>query len=67
MCIDKIKGILDNSKEKQEKFLYGYNLPIMSPQNISEENTIVILKNGYYVDEISNQLRELCNDIEIIS
>jgi predicted SAM-dependent methyltransferase len=54
--LNKIKGILDNCKEKQSKYLYGYNLQIFSPEIVQDSNSIVILKNGYYSDEIRNQL-----------
>jgi predicted SAM-dependent methyltransferase len=64
--IEKINGILDNCKDKHNKYLYGYNLQIFSP-NIITDNAIIILKNGYYVNEISKQLKEINNNIEIIS
>lgn len=52
----KINGILDNCIEKQDKFLFGYNLKIFSPVLLENNNSIIILKNGYYVNEISEQL-----------
>jgi predicted SAM-dependent methyltransferase len=63
-----IKGILDNCKEKQNKYLYGTKLKIYSPEIlINSENSIVILKNGYYSDEIFIQIRKLNSNIIIIN
>ena len=52
----KIIGILDNCKEKQGKYLYGYDIRICEPSAIKEVTSTVILKNGYYVDEIVKQI-----------
>ena len=57
--LTKIKGILDNCKEKQDKFLYGYNLKIYDPSVIIKNNCIIIVKNGYYSHEIIKQICEL--------
>jgi 2-polyprenyl-3-methyl-5-hydroxy-6-metoxy-1,4-benzoquinol methylase len=62
----KIKGILDNSKEKQGKYLYGYNLQIFDPSVITNKNCIVLLKNGYYANEILIQLKGINKNVEII-
>lgn len=61
----KINAILDNSKDKQTKYLYGYNIIIQSP-NIITKNSIIILKNGYYYNEIYTQLKNICSNILII-
>lgn len=61
-----IKGVLDNCKEKQNKFLYGYNLKIYNPTIITNKLCIVILKNGYYTNEILKQMNDLNIDTEII-
>jgi hypothetical protein len=54
---ENITGILDNSVDKQNKYLYGYNLKIHSPEIIrNKDDCVVILKNGYYSNEIMNQL-----------
>jgi len=63
---EKIKGILDNSKEKQGKYLYGYNLQIFDPFVITNKNCIVLLKNGYYANEIFIQLKGINENVEII-
>jgi 2-polyprenyl-3-methyl-5-hydroxy-6-metoxy-1,4-benzoquinol methylase len=62
----KIKGILDNCKEKQNKYLYGTKIKIYSPEILIERDAIVILKNGYYTEEINLQLKKLNDKILII-
>lgn len=61
-----LKGILDNCKEKQGKFLYGYNLKIYDPNVIINNNCIVIVKNGYYSKEIIKQINDLNKNTEIL-
>ena len=61
-----IKGILDNSKEKQNKYFYGYDLIIQNPEIITNNDCIVILKNGYYANEIKEQLLSINKNINII-
>ena len=64
----KLNGILDNCKEKQGKFLSGYSLQIFSPDIIKDiSNCIVIIKNGYYTNEISEQLKSINKNLLIIS
>jgi len=65
--INNIKGILDNCKEKQNKYLYGINLNIYDPSVIENEECIIILKNGYYINEIIEQLHHLNNNVQIIN
>jgi len=54
--VGKITGILDNSIDKQNKFFYGYNLKIYSPEILREKDCILVLKNGYYSNEIKHQI-----------
>jgi len=61
-----LNGVLDNCKEKQGLYLYGSALQIFDPATISETKCVVILKNGYYVDEIRDQLLNINPDTEII-
>ena len=63
----KIMGILDNCKEKQGKYLYGYSFKIFPPSVICGKACGVIVKNGYYSNEILTQLRELNPDVIIIN
>lgn len=69
MGIDAIKlnGVLDNCVEKQNKFLYGVSLMVYSPQILANEDCIVILKNGYYCEEIYNQIKVINPNTIIIS
>jgi len=64
--VDKIKGILDNSKEKQGKYLYGYELQIYDPNVLKNSDCIVILKNGYYLNEVFDQIIGINPNTEII-
>lgn len=62
-----INGIFDNNTDKQGKYLYGTNLMIYSPSIINNiTNICVILKNGYYSNEIKTQLKTIKHDIHII-
>ena len=62
-----VQGILDNSKEKQDKYFYGYNLKIYSPEILlNNDNFVVILKNGYYTNEIFLQIKKINSNIIII-
>jgi SAM-dependent methyltransferase len=58
--VDKIKSILDNSKIKHGKRLYGTNLLVQPPESIrKEKKPIIILRVGAYQDEIRRQLRSI--------
>ena len=49
--------ILDNSKEKQGKRLYGTSLKVSSPEILANyKNPIIILRAGPYNEEIKNQI-----------
>ena len=61
-----IKGILDNCKEKQGKYLYGYSLMIYPPSVICGKKCCVIVKNGYYSNEIIEQILQLNPHVIII-
>jgi hypothetical protein len=66
--LSKVKGILDNCKEKHNKYFYGYDLKILEPiQMLKNNNCIVILKNGNYIDEIITQILSINENIEIIT
>lgn len=63
----KIINILDNSKLKQNKRLYGTSLYIKNPEIIKNKpNITIILKAGAYTDEITTQLKALNNQVNII-
>jgi len=63
---NKIIGILDNCQNKHDKYLYGYNLRIYSPEIIKEVDCIVIVKAGYYSNEIKEQLKIINSNVEIV-
>jgi hypothetical protein len=53
----RIKCILDNNKDKQEKRLYGTNLIVKNPKILKlAKNPIVILRAGSYEEEIKKSL-----------
>lgn len=60
-----ITGVLDNCKEKQNKYLYGSSLKIFDPEVLINDS-IVILKNGYYVKEIYDQIISINKNTIII-
>jgi 2-polyprenyl-3-methyl-5-hydroxy-6-metoxy-1,4-benzoquinol methylase len=63
----KIKGILDNALDKQNKRLYGTDLSVFSPEClVGSSNARVILRATHYQEEIKKQLRELNPNLEII-
>ena len=63
---DKIKCILDNSKEKNKCRLYGSKLIVESPEIIKNiDKCAVILKAATYQNEIKNQLYKLNKDVII--
>ena len=65
--IEKIIGILDNSKDKENDILYGTNLIVKNPSIIVDnENVYVIVKAATYQEEIENQLYELNPSVIII-
>jgi 2-polyprenyl-3-methyl-5-hydroxy-6-metoxy-1,4-benzoquinol methylase len=61
-----LTGLLDNSIEKQNKYLYGFDLLIYSPEILLYTDCIVIIKNSYYVNEIKDQLLNLNNNTQIL-
>ena len=63
----RIKGILDNNKEKQNKYLFGRELLIYGPEVINNKECVVILKMGSYSNEIYKQLKTINNTLEILS
>ena len=59
---EKIISIIDNSKEKVGKRLYGTNLFVSKPQILENyQNPIIILRAGPYNEEIKNQILKEIN------
>lgn len=64
----RVMGLLDNSKLKQGRRLYGYQFYVEAPESLRNKNKVaVVLKAGIYQDEILNQLRSINNQIIIFS
>lgn len=60
--ISKIKYILDNDSNKQEKRLYGTSLFVKSPKILKDDdNSLVILNAGVYNEEIKKDILENIN------
>ncbi len=63
----KIFGILDNDKKKINKYLYGTNFKIFSPDVLKETiKPCVILRAGSYNEEIKKQLFKINKEIIIV-
>lgn len=57
---ESITGVLDNSREKQGKYLFGMNQQVYDPNILRDHpKCAVILKNGYYYDEVKEQLLQI--------
>ncbi len=55
-----IRHVLDNSKIKQGKRLYGTGLTVQSPEILAgEKNPLVVLRVGAYKKEISRQIKKI--------
>jgi predicted SAM-dependent methyltransferase len=63
---EKFKGILDNCKEKQNKYFYGTKLKIYNPEILINNDAVVILKNGYYTEEICAQIKKINDNLIIV-
>lgn len=58
--VKNIRYVLDNSKIKQGKRLYGTNLLVQSPEILAEEkDPLVLLRVGAYKEEISQQIKKI--------
>lgn len=65
---NKIKYLLDNDPNKQEKRLYGTNLQIKSPSILKNyNNPVLILKNSFFDEEIRKQVLEINESIKILT
>ncbi|EGO3179275.1 SAM-dependent methyltransferase, partial [Campylobacter lari] len=66
--VSKIKYILDNDSNKQDKRLYGTSLYVKSPKILkNSDNALVILNAGVYNEEIKKDILENINiTIEVI-
>ncbi len=64
---ERIVNILDNSKIKKEKRLYGTKLKVLSPSKelLNANDVAIILKAGQYQQEVRRQLEELNSSIVI--
>jgi len=63
---EKIVGIIDNSKLKNKRRLYGTNFIIDYPEVLKDEGKVnMILKAGPYNDEITKQLLSINKNVAI--
>ena len=64
---ERVCCILDNDKNKHNKRLYGTSLIIKSPYAIANDTApVCILRAGTFSNEITDQLRKINKEIEII-
>ncbi len=64
---NKFKGILDNSKFKQGKRLYGTSLNVFDPSIVKDAHKVMaVVKAGQYQSEVEEQLLELNSGINIL-
>ena len=62
-----ITGVLDNDKQKANKFLYGTNLKINNPSILKKViKPCVILRAGSYNKEIKKQLSVINKSVNIV-
>ena len=62
-----IIGILDNDRQKINKFLYGTNFKINNPSILKKINQpCVVLRAGSYNKEIKKQLFEINRNVIIV-
>lgn len=64
---NKIKFVLDNSKIKKDKRLYGTDLIVKSPEFLRDKKDVtVILRAGAYQQEIKKQIRNISKNVKFI-
>lgn len=63
---DKIICILDNSKEKENKYLYGTNLIVRNPQIMKNDNNPIVICCLVYKPEIEKQLMEINGNVVVL-
>lgn len=63
-----IKGLIDGSSQKINKYLYGTNLKTFEPESISDMDEVCVICShmGIYVDEISINLRKINPEVVLI-
>lgn len=66
-----VEAILDNSELKQGQFLAGTGIAVYGPSILREidsyQGAVVVLFMGAYTSEIKKQIREINNELEILS
>lgn len=61
------KFIIDNSKQKQNKRLYGSELFVQKPEIIKKiSNPLVLVNAGQYQKEVESQLKKINKTVQII-
>ncbi len=66
--VENVSGIIDNSKDKEGKRLYGSALNVYNPKIISEKDSVmVIAKAGQYQKEVEAQLKYINKNVTLLS
>ena len=61
------KFIIDNSKQKQNKRLYGSELFVQKPEFIKKiSNPLVLVNAGQYQKEVESQLKKINKTVQIL-
>ena len=63
---DKINAIIDNSLAKIGKRLYGTDLNVISPNNLNDSSSLIILKAGQYQEEVERQLNKISGNLKYV-
>jgi len=61
-----IIGFLDNNKDRHNKKLYGTDKIVLNPLNIDYENSIIIICECPYKEEIIKGLKQISSSVKII-
>lgn len=68
LLVDKIDNILDNSEDKNKKYLYGTSLKSVFPEKIKNDKTPLVICShmSVYFNEIRDNLKKINKNVIII-
>ena len=64
----RIESILDNSKQKHKKVLYGTNLRVEDPKSVLSlsEECMIVCHMGHYTEEIIKEILSLNSKVRFV-